>query len=357
MTAGAPGRVGRALGRAGALIVSALVLAACSGGPTDAPTSTVPAAVESDKAGPPDPAVPPAWPLTGVPSDAVDDRPALAVKIENLPQARPQTGLEQADMVWEEVVEGGITRFVAVYHSQSPETVGPVRSVRPMDPAIVGPTHGVLAFSGGQPPFVEAVRDAGIQTIVHDEGDDGFFLKKGKRAPHNLFGTPADFWAQAGDDRAAPPTQLRHVRVPGQGTATTTGAPLSLLDVTLTFASRAQWVWDAEQAAFLRNEGTTPAVSSDGARLSAQNVVVLGVEVRDTQFKDPAGTPVPETLLVGSGEGLVASAGKHVAVTWSQESVDEPLVLTGPDGEPVLLEQGVTWVELVPREGGSWTVS
>ena len=139
--------------------------------------------------------------------------------------------------------------------------------------------------------------------------------------------------------------------------ASTTGAPLSLLDVTLTFASRAQWVWDAEQAAFLRNEGTTPAVSSDGARLSAQNVVVLGVEVRDTQFKDPAGTPVPETLLVGSGEGLVASAGKHVAVTWSQESVDEPLVLTGPDDEPVLLEQGVTWVELVPREGGSWTVS
>ena len=74
-------------------------------------------------------------------------------------------------------------------------------------------------------------------------------------------------------------------------------------------------------------------------------------------FKDPAGTPVPETLLVGSGDGLVASGGKHVAVTWSQESVDEPLVLTGPDGEPVLLEQGVTWVELVPRKGGSWTVS
>jgi hypothetical protein len=349
-----PGRAGWAA----TLVVGLLVLAGCGGGAaSDVPTRTVPSSVDAAKVAPPTPQVPLVWPLTGVATEAVDERPAIAVKIENLPAARPQTGLDRADMVWEEVVEGGITRFVAVYHSQLPETVGPIRSVRPMDPPIFGPTKGVLVYSGGQPPFVAAVGEAGLQSIVHDEGDDGFFLRKGKKAPHNLYGTMADFLAQADDDRTAPPQQFRHVRTPGQGSATTAGAPFALLDVKLTHSSRAQWQWGAAENAFLRNEGTTPAVSPEGTRLTATNVVVLSVEMVNTTFVDPAGTPVPETKLVGQGEGLVASGGKQLAVTWSKAAVDAPLELSGPDGGPVLLEQGTTWVELVPRSSGSYTVS
>ncbi|MHA7132085.1 DUF3048 domain-containing protein [Oerskovia turbata] len=335
-----------------------LALAGCGGGaPSDVPTKTVPAAVDAAKSAPPTPAVPTVWPLTGVPAESVDDRPAIGVKIENLPAARPQTGLDQADMVWEEVVEGGITRFVAVYHSSIPESVGPIRSVRPMDPSIFGPTDGVLVYSGGQPPFIAAVGEAGLQSIVNDEGDGGFFLKKGKRAPHNLYGTMADFLAQAEPGRTAPPAQFTHTKTPGQATATTAGAAFGTLDVRLTHSSRAQWQWGAAENAFLRSEGTTPAVSPEGARLTAANVVVLSVEMVNTEFADPAGTPVPETKLVGSGEGLVASGGKQIAVTWSKEGVTAPLVLTGPDGAPVVLEQGRTWIELVPRGSGSFAVS
>ncbi len=157
------------------------------------------------------------WPLTGVAADEVADRPALAVKIENAPQARPQTGLEQADVVWEEVVEGGITRFVAVFHSQVPQSVGPVRSVRPMDPAIVAPLHGVLAYTGGQQPFIDAVGAAGVQSVVMDEGDDGFTTTRARRAPHNVYGSPETFWAQADDDRTSPPpAQLVFAREPGR---------------------------------------------------------------------------------------------------------------------------------------------
>ena len=89
------------------------------------------------------------WPLTGVAVEAPPQRPALAVKVENSVAARPQSGLNAADVVWEEVVEGGITRFVAVYHSNLPPDIGPIRSVRPMDAAIAGPLHGLFAFSGG----------------------------------------------------------------------------------------------------------------------------------------------------------------------------------------------------------------
>src|SRR5438309_9656590 len=105
----------------------------------------------------------PTWPLSGVASGPVTARPAVAVKIENSIDARPQTGLNSADMVWEEVVEGGITRYVAVFQSTLPPTIGPVRSIRPMDPAIAGPLHGLMVFAGGIPDFVNAAGAAGLQ--------------------------------------------------------------------------------------------------------------------------------------------------------------------------------------------------
>ncbi|KZM77767.1 MULTISPECIES: DUF3048 domain-containing protein [Cellulosimicrobium] len=338
-----------------ALAAASVLLAGCGGEPAAPTTETVDADVSADKGAPPTPDVPLVWPLTGVEAEEVADRPALAVKIENAPQARPQTGLEQADVVWEEVVEGGITRFVAVYHSQVPERVGPVRSVRPMDPAIVGPLHGILAYTGGQQPFIDAVGAAGVQSVVMDEGDDGFTTTRARRAPHNVYGSPEEFWAQADGDRTTPPpAQLVFAREPGTGTATVAGSAATRLDVRLTFASSAVWEWNADEGRYVRSEGDTPAVSSDEVRLSATNVVLLSAPMEDTAFKDPAGVPVPETKLVGTGEGVVASGGKQVPVTWSKETVESPVVLTGADGKPVELEPGASWIELVPVGSGSW---
>jgi len=355
-------RTGRGAGlgpaRAVLLVAALLALTACGGEEPATPvTETVDAEVAADKGTPPTPEVPLVWPLTGVAAEEVADRPALAVKIENAQQARPQTGLEQADVVWEEVVEGGITRFVAVYHSQVPELVGPVRSVRPMDPAIVAPLHGVLAYTGGQEPFVDAVEVAGTQSVVMDEGDDGFVTTRARRAPHNVYASPEELWAQADDGRAAPPpAQLVFAREPGTGTATATGTEAARLDVRLTFASRAVWEWDGGEGRWVRSEGDAPAVSSDEVRLAATNVVLLAAPLQNTRFKDPAGVPVPETLLVGTGDGVVASGGRQVSVTWSKEAVDAPLVLTGADGAPVELEPGTTWLELVPLGSGSWEI-
>ena len=355
--AGGRGWRGRAA-RAAGVALAALLAAGCGGGEPTAPvTQTVEPGVVADKGGPPEPAVPVVWPLTGVVTEEVAERPALAVKIENAPQARPQTGLEDADMVWEEVVEGGITRFVAVYHSREPELVGPVRSVRPMDPAIVAPMHGILAYTGGQTPFVEAVGAAGVQSVVMDHGDDGFEKTAARRAPHNVYGRLADFWAQGDDDRTSPPpAQLVHAREVGEGTATRSGDTADRLDVRLSFASRAVWDWSGEEGAYLRSEGETPSVSADGDRLAAVNVVLVEATMVDTAYRDPAGVPVPETQLVGSGDAVVASGGKHVRATWSKEAEDAPLVLTDAEGEPVELEPGRTWVELVPSGSGSWSV-
>jgi hypothetical protein len=290
-------------------------------------------------------------------SDTAVDRPALAVKIENSVSARPQTGLNAADMVWEEVVEGGITRYVAVYHSDVPAEIGPVRSIRPMDAAIAAPLGGLFAFSGGQPPFVAAVRDAGLQVLSHDAGAAGFYRIGTRSAPHNVYADPRVFLQQADvDHRAAPREQFGFATADEQPTAVAAGKPAAAVDLTLSFSSHPSWTWSRDGGAWLRAEDGAAAAGADGRRLAATNVVVLRVDVVDTSYRDPAGNPVPETVLVGGGEALVASAGHTVVATWSKASLDAPVVLTGPLSSPVRLAPGTTWVELVPNGTGAVAV-
>ena len=298
--------------------------------------------------------VPAAWPLTGVAASDVAGRPALTVKIENSIDARPQTGLEQADMVWEEVVEGGITRFAAVFQSQVPAEVGPVRSVRPMDPVIAGPTKGLIAFSGGQAGFVAKVKASPLQAFSQDLGSPGFYRKSGVApAPHNLYGTPSVWWAHAdAAHNAPPPHQFVFARSADQATAVTAGTPATKIAVTMSGGEHPNWAWDAASGTWQRSEGGTPAVSRSGKRLAFANVITLSVRLVDTGTKDPAGNPVPETVLAGTGTGTVSSGGHTIAVTWSKGSDSEPVVLTTSDGKPVALAPGTTWVELVPSGSG-----
>jgi hypothetical protein len=344
----------------GALLGAALLLAACSGeDPSPTPTTTVPAAVDgAQKASPPEPEVPTVWPLTGVETDEVADRPALAIKIENSREARPQTGLEQADMVWEEVVEGGITRYVAVYHSTVPDVVEPVRSVRPMDPAIVAPLDGILAYSGAQPPFIDAVNDSGTQSVIMDAGDAGFSRDPNRYAPHNVIGDPETFLAQADGERAVPPPdQFAFTDEPGESTAAADGKPASGLEVVMSRMQTTGWVWDEDSETWLRSEGSSPSMSTSGDQHAATNVVVLETEVVDTAYKDPSGAAVPETKLVdSSGSGVVASGGSTIEVEWSKGALGDPVELTAGD-EPVELEPGSTWIGLLPQATGSYTVS
>lgn len=345
-----------------AACTASLLLAGCSGDepspPGDAPTTEVTPGATADKGAPPAPAVPPTWALTGVAAGDIVNRPALAVKIENSREARPQTGLEQADVVWEEMVEGGVTRYIAVYHSQVPETVGPIRSVRPMDSNIIAPLRGLMVFSGGQPVFVQSVSAVGLQVISHDAGASGFYRSKDRRAPHNVYGTPSTFLSQAdADHSAAPAPEFLFARDETQATAALAGGPVTTVAVTMSSYSQPSWTWDAGSGTFQRSESGVPAVSASGARLAAKNVVVMSVAMYDTGTVDPAGSPVPESEVVGTGTAVVATGGKAMPATWSKASPADPFVLTAPDGTPVKLAPGQTWVELVPTTSGSFSTS
>ncbi len=342
--------------------VASLLLAGCGKAATQAdvtpPAVTATPTVVAVKAAPPKPDVPVVWPLTGVATTELVERPALAIKIENPREGRPQTGLEAADMVWEEVVEGGVTRYVAVYHSSIPADVGPIRSVRPMDPAIAAPLKGLIAFSGGEAPFVAAVRAVGLQVLAQDAGNAGFYRSKDRAAPHNVHATMSTLFNQAdANHQASPPAQFSFARTAALATAAVSGTPATNLNIKMSGYSNPVWTWDGPDGAWLRSEGSTPAVAASGARLAAQNVLILSVVMVNTQYIDPAGTPVPETKLVGSGTGLLATGGKTIPVNWSKASVDAPISLSAGAGANALLAPGKTWIQLVPNGSGSFSVS
>lgn len=357
------GRLRHAFSRAAAGGLTALALAgvaACSSASPQAPepeTVTVTPTIQPDRVAPPEPVVPIVWPLTGVPTAEVAARPAVAVKIENTRTARPQSGLDQADVVWETIVEFEVSRYVAVFHSQVPEEIGPIRSVRPMDPLIVAPLHGLLTYSGGQPGILNLVAGSGVQSISHDAGAAGLYRVSFRSAPHNVYGSMATWLSHADADHSAPPgEQFGFALNAEQATALSAGTPASTLSLTLSGASHPSWTWDAGTGTWLRAEDGTPATAASGARLSAVNVVSITAEHPNSGFGAQGGAPVPTYNLVGEGDAVVATGGMTVAGRWTKAAADAPMKLVLPDGQPLLLAPGNTWVEMIPAGSGSLTV-
>src|SRR5437868_4414473 len=152
-------------------------------------------------------------PLTGLPdqSGATGARPSIAVKVDNAPEARPQSGLDVADIVYEEVVEGGVTRFIAIFQSTPPGgsgLAGPVRSVRPMDPNVLAAYTGLIAYSGGIPAFRSLLHKAPVQDVDVDIATDAYTWDNSRAAPHNEYVSPEKLWPKATKANAAPPAAM-----------------------------------------------------------------------------------------------------------------------------------------------------
>jgi len=302
---------------------------------------------------PPLPDAEPTYPLTGraMAADA-SSGPALCIKIENAKEARPQLGIDSADIVFEEVVEGGITRFMAVFQSNIPKQVEPVRSLRPMDTPLAQQFSCALVFSGGQIPFVNAARKSGLTLIYMDHGDKGFSRDHTRVAPHNVVGDMATFMSAANAAKLTPPPAAFSYPAVGEAASVfANGTAAARIDIKMSGVEASSWRWSAAQGAWMRYEGTTKATVVGGKQISATNVVTLSVTLTNTQYKDPAGNPVPETKIVGSGKGTVSYAGMTMPILWSKASAKQPIVLTDTAGNPVTLMPGNTWVELVPTSG------
>jgi hypothetical protein len=270
---------------------------------------------------------------------------SIAAKIDNHPDARPQVGLEHTDLLFEELVEGGLTRYVAVWQSDIPELLGPVRSIRPMDPNIISPLGGIVCYSGGQQRFVNLMRNTPVYNAIHGQADTAstFFRTPTKAAPHNVLVKARDLLAQH-TDITAPAQQFAYSLDVPSATATKDGAPTSALNYKFSNIISGSWTYDSAKLMFLRAQAGKPDLDSAGTQLSATNVIVLRVSVTND-------INVPRTEMIGGGEAWVSTGGGTSHATWSKGSPTDPTHLIDDQGVAIRLAPGNTWIELVPTAG------
>jgi hypothetical protein len=287
-------------------------------------------------------AAPGTQPLTGLPG-AVPSRPAAVVKIDNSSAARPQAGLDAADLVVEEEVEGGITRFAAVFHSTN-AIVGPVRSGRTTDIGIInGFGRPLLLYSGANSVTdTLLLRQSNVQNRSASRSS-GYWRQSGRRAPSNLFSDTGPHWASASG--GPPPAQFAY-RGAGEPAG---GSPDG--DITVVYrANTASWSWDG--TAWLRSQGGRAHTASSGNRISAANVVVIEARKVDTGMVDSSGAMVPEFVFVGSGKATVFTGGHRIDGTWTRPTLGSVATLTAGDGSVIELTPGRTWIELIEAGAG-----
>jgi hypothetical protein len=272
-------------------------------------------------------------------------RPVITVKIDNAPLARPQAGLDAADLVFEEVVEGGVVRFAVVFHSQEAPSIGPVRSVRAEDAVLVTPLRGYFVYSGGNDVFNAIIQKAPVGLITEDDLPAFFTRRRDRRQPFNLYTSTGAIYGGAQKRDEVPPAFFTY-RPADQPLATAT--PTSEVSVTMGERTTIGWGYDGPSGRWLRTTNGTPHLLEGGTRLSFPNVVLQFCRYQDTTVMDSSGAISPEAVLVGDGDAWVLSGPGMARGRWSRPDPGAVTRYTDVTGRPIQLKPGPTWVVFVP---------
>jgi hypothetical protein len=282
----------------------------------------------------------------------VPSRPALAIKMENSPDSRPPTGLDTADLVYEEAVEGGITRFVVVYQCQDAARVEPVRSARLADVDILS-QFGKPLFgdAGGSPPTeaaVNAAEKAGHLVRVSALGNAAAAYHRDAARHndvHSLYASTQDLYNLPAAKALAAPSPIFTYAT----STAAVGTPAATVHVSFSSYSDVVWKWDAGSSTYHRSYGTAVANDAAGKVLSTTNVIVQSVPVAMSAFiEDPSGAHQPVSTLTGTGAAIVCHGGSCVTGTWRRPAATDITKYLDASGAPIALAPGATWVELAP---------
>jgi Protein of unknown function (DUF3048) N-terminal domain/Protein of unknown function (DUF3048) C-terminal domain len=290
-------------------------------------------------------------PLTGLPdaTGASLKRCAITVKIDNTSAGHPKYGVDQADVVYEEVVEGGITRLAAIFNSHDPDRVGPVRSVRKTDQSLVWPIRGVFAYSGGAPYAIASINTAPVVQLDETRAGPLMFRDHSRNPPWNLYAHVNFMYSKCGP--LVPPPALFSYRA-----ANTPVGGLPAASVRVGFLGdpsyAVTWTWDAPSGTWKRSIFGSPEVVASGTQFAPKNVVVMFVKYvgGDPNY----GNEGAEAVITGHGTAVVFTAGKQILGSWTRPDKNQPAQLLNTTGKVIPLTPGQTWVEL-PDEGYSVT--
>jgi Protein of unknown function (DUF3048) N-terminal domain/Protein of unknown function (DUF3048) C-terminal domain len=286
-------------------------------------------------------------PFTGEPVPALG--PVLAVKIDNIKEARPSTGLRSADIVYVLPVEGGLSRLMAVFSSRFPPVIGPVRSAREDDLELLRQFgRPAFAYSGATPHLLPFVHRAPIVDLYAGLAGvaSGYFRNPKRVAPHNLYARPATLLAGAPGASKARDIGFRFGAQPAGGRPAAS-YPVSYPGASFTFR------WSAPAGRWLVWMDGAPALATEGGQLGGATVIIQYTQITTSRFLE-AGSRPPYAVSTGSGRAVVLRNGQEFTVRWSRPSADGGNTYTLPDGKRMLFAPGQVWVVLAaaPKPGG-----
>jgi Protein of unknown function (DUF3048) N-terminal domain/Protein of unknown function (DUF3048) C-terminal domain len=282
------------------------------------------------------------------PKKMAEDAPAIAVKVENDPAARPQSGLEKADIVYEEIVEGGITRFMAIFHCGDTKKVGPIRSARFDDPKIAMPFTNTLAYSGANSIVQKELRKRRIMSITEGmKGAPLFRDPAGSASVHSVHANTKVLRKYV-PKKADPPAFDVFLR----GDVAKGAKKAKAVSINFEAGNTIEYAY--KKGLWHRSEGGTKFMAASGKQIAVPNLLVQEVRIDNSKtIVDIEGNPSPDIDLVGKGRALLFRDGKVVKGEWKIKRDGAPPVFTTKKGEAMTFADGPIWVELVPSRQGN----
>lgn len=291
-------------------------------------------------------------PLTGTPAPGgvVPQRPALAIKIGNYSGDRPSAGLNQADIVFEEPVEGAYTRLVAVYQCQAASLVGDLRSAREPDVGILSQLlYPIFVHAGGITPILNMLASAPLtdENILNGDKESAVIIEPDRVAPYSTFTNTSASWALDPSDTRPPAPIFSYSASPPAGSVAGSGVSVH---IPFSSSSDVTWTWSPASDAYLRSYSDEPDILVDGSQTAATNVVAMTVQTFTGPWvENSEGAQEVEVTATGSGPLVVMRDGAAIYGTWHRSSLTQPATFTTTKGTPITLAPGNTWEELVPQ--------
>ncbi len=266
----------------------------------------------------------------------------LAVKIDNIGYARPQTGLARADLVYVLPVEGGLSRFLAIFSASYPPVIGPVRSAREDDLELLRQFgRPAFAYSGATATLLPYIHRTARIVDLYDGIASGYYRDASRIAPYNLYARTRQLLRQAPRASAARDIGFRFGPPPAGG------KPTRSASVSYPAASF-RFTWSAAKDRWLVSMDGRPAVTTDGGRLGPATVVIQYTTVRTSRFLE-YGKPPPYAESTGSGTALVLRDGKAWTAHWSRPQASGGTTFTTAGGQPMTFAPGQVWIVLAHR--------
>ena len=283
--------------------------------------------------------------ISGLPGG---DGPVLVVKVDDTPEAHPQIGLEDADIVYIEQVEGGLTRLAAVFSSKIPQRVGPVRSARISDIDLFSQYgHVGFAFSGVQKKMRPVINSANLQDLGAENHSASIYTNDTTRIPPYAMVLRSDLLMQFVKDSNLSLDTSKNMGW-NFGDAPSGGVAISSVHLSWP-ANSYDAHWSDKEGRWLLDHAHSPDLAATGIQLGPKTLVIQMVSITDSIYKDKVGGVTPFSATVGTGTGFILRDGKYFAATWSRPDSSSGTTWKSSDGSAISFAKGQIWVALTDK--------